>query len=261
MKKLAMIFILLACVCFGQSKLTTNEATIITVGPMVDSLDGITPETAIDVTTLTIEGYLENDAGTVPVRAFSFVPTASGGSNDMALITSSVSGVYSCELTAAQLNITGRLRITVVDTDSATITAVPWWRNYLMTIANVVDSEAGSDSLDTQVAGMDNDVITAAVIQTNALTSDELDNTFSDELLGRLDNLFLSDIGAGKPAEPGSMSVLTYWGYGYSSLFNKTETTAGEYRFFRRDESTIMFEHDIEDNGTTFTKDEAGAED
>lgn len=140
-----LLITLMAVSVFGQTKITTNEAIQLSVGPLVDGVDGITPEVSIDVTTLTVEGYLENDATTVPLRSFNFVPTASGGDNDMALITSSVSGVYSLELTAAQLNITGRLRITIVDTDSAAITAAPWFKDYLLSAATVVDNEHSED--------------------------------------------------------------------------------------------------------------------
>ena len=147
MKNLFVVFVvtLLAVSTFGQTKITTNEAIMVSVGPLVDGVDGITPEVSIDVTTLTVEGYLENDATTVPLRVFNFVPTASGGANDMALITSSVSGVYSLELTAAQLNITGRLRVTIVDTDSAGITAAPWWKDYILCAATVVDNVHSED--------------------------------------------------------------------------------------------------------------------
>ena len=96
MKRLLILVFLALCVpVFAQRKLTTNEATILAVGPFFDSTDGITPETGIDVTGLTAEIYREFDADTLPTRFANFVPTTSGGgTNDMVLIASSISGMY-----------------------------------------------------------------------------------------------------------------------------------------------------------------------
>ena len=161
--------------------MTTNEATILSVGPFFDSTDGITPETGITVTGLTVEIYRENDAGTVPTRFANFVPTSSGGSNDMALITSSISGVYSLELTAAQLNFTGPMMLTIVDTDSAGIVGLPFWRYFNLTSANVVDAGYGTVSQNVNVASEDNidfgalkkTSLNAAATDLSAITGDK----------------------------------------------------------------------------------------
>ena len=65
----------------------------------------------------------------------------------MALITSSVSGMYSLEITAANINFTGYMQITIVDTDSAGIEGLPFFRSFIITSANVVDTEYGTDKL------------------------------------------------------------------------------------------------------------------
>ncbi len=148
MKRFIILMFLLLCVpVFAQRKLTTNEATILAVGPFFDSTNGITPETEIDVTALTVEIYRELDDGSICTRFANFVPTASAGSNDMALITSSVSGMYSLEITAAQVNFTGFMQITIVDTDSAGIVGLPFFRSFIITAANVVDADYGTDKL------------------------------------------------------------------------------------------------------------------
>ena len=159
---------LLAGQVSAQRDLTTNEAVKITVGPFYDSTDGITPETGLDVTTLTVELLRQYDDGSTPTRA-AFVPTASGGSNDMVLITSSLSADFSLELTAAQLNFTGFLRLRILDTDSASIAACPIFDSFRVTAANVVDAGYGTDKLQTHTAEMTSNIITAAVIQDAAI--------------------------------------------------------------------------------------------
>jgi hypothetical protein len=76
-----------------------------------------------------------------------------------------------------------------------------------------------------------------------------------------LDSIVMSDIAAGKPAEPGSMNLNDLMSYVYSWLFNETQTTASEHRILDRDETTVKYEHNVSDDGTTFTREEAGAED
>lgn len=149
MKRLLILMLLALCSSlFAQRKVTTNEAVKFAVGPFFDSTDGITPETGITVTALTVEIYREFDADSLPTRFANFVPTTSGGgANDMVLIGSSVSGMYSLEVTAAQLNFTGPMILTIVDTDSAGIEGLPYWRPFLLTSANVVDAEYGTDKL------------------------------------------------------------------------------------------------------------------
>ncbi len=153
-RSLIILFILIALPCYAQRDLTTNEAVKITVGPFYDSTDGITPETALDVTTLTVELLRQYDDNSTPTRV-AFVPTASGGSNDMVLITSSISADFSLELTAAQLNFTGFLRVRILDTDSASIAALPVFDNFRVTTANVVDAGYGTDYLQTDTKQLD----------------------------------------------------------------------------------------------------------
>jgi hypothetical protein len=96
--------------------LKTNTATRIPVGPLVDPTDGKTAETALTVTDLSVQLYkMVNDGGAV-VRT-QFAPTASGGDNDMVLVTSSTDGMYDLELTGTQLNFLGNARVTFYDVD------------------------------------------------------------------------------------------------------------------------------------------------
>ncbi|MCE5212990.1 MAG: hypothetical protein LLG40_15720 [Deltaproteobacteria bacterium] len=97
-------------------ELKTNTAARIAVGPLVDPTDGKTAETALTVTDLSVQLYQIKNDGSAVVRT-QFAPTASGGNNDMALVTSSTDGMYDLELTAAQLNFLGNGRICFYDVD------------------------------------------------------------------------------------------------------------------------------------------------
>jgi len=82
----------------------------------VDPTDGKTAKTALTVTDLSVQLYQIKNDGSAVVRA-QFAPTASGGNNDMALVSSSTDGMYDLELTAAQLNWLGCGRICFYDVD------------------------------------------------------------------------------------------------------------------------------------------------
>ncbi len=167
-KLIVMIFLVLAGLVYGVRDLTTNEDTIIAVGPLVDLTDGSTPEGAMTVTNISVELTTENDAGTVPTRQ-AFTPTASGGVNDMVLVASSTTGIYSLELTAAQLNFTGYLVVSIIDVDVMRT----WSRSFRVTAANVVDSGYGTAFLNILLADGVTHTIDKLVIDAgtgNALT-------------------------------------------------------------------------------------------
>jgi hypothetical protein len=93
--------------------LKTNTATRITVGPFFDKTDGVTPETAITVTSCKLT--MTVDTGGVPTLVLDTNPTASAGNNDMVHITGDDSGMYDLELTAANLNYVGNAKIVITD--------------------------------------------------------------------------------------------------------------------------------------------------
>jgi len=140
-KMYTIMFFLLAGLAFGQRKLTTNEATVIVVDNMVAVGDGVTPLTAaITETDVDVELIREYDDGSVPTLV-KFDCTAAGV-NDLVAITSastSVTGAFSLELTAAQVNFTGYLTVTVIDTD----VMLPWSRRFIVTSAAMVDADYG----------------------------------------------------------------------------------------------------------------------
>jgi hypothetical protein len=144
--------------------LKTNTATKITVGPFLDVTDGITPEVSLTVTGCHLTLMVDN-AGT-PTLALDADATASGGNNDMAHITNDDAGMYSLELTAAQLNYLGGAILTIIDTD----VHLPVFHELTILPANVYDSMiAGSDALQVHANEITNGLITAAAIADGAI--------------------------------------------------------------------------------------------
>lgn len=132
-------------------ELKTNTAARIAVGPLVDQGDGKTAETGLTVTDLSVQLYQIKTDGTAVVRA-QFAPTASGGNNDMALVTDSTDGMYDLELTAAQLNFLGNARITLYDVDGFLV----HWIDLQIVSAGYFDWKYGSTIPDvnvTQISG------------------------------------------------------------------------------------------------------------
>lgn len=122
-------------------ELKTNTAVRIAVGPLVDPTDGKTAETALTVTDLSVQLYQIKTDGTAVVRT-QFTPTASGGNNDMVLVSSSTDGMYDLELTASQLNFLGNGRITFYDVDGF---LVHWIDLHIVTAA-YFDFKYGSEN-------------------------------------------------------------------------------------------------------------------
>lgn len=131
--------------------LKTNTATRVTVGPFLDKTDGITPETALTVTSCKVT--LMVDGGGVPTLVVDASATASGGNNDMVHVTNDDAGFYDLEITAAQLNYVGRAMLAITDAANH----CPVFHEFMILPANVYDAlVGGSDKLEvdlTQIGG------------------------------------------------------------------------------------------------------------
>lgn len=114
--------------------LRTNTAARLTVGPFFDKTDGVTPETALTVTSCKLT--LMVDDSNVPTLVLDASATASGGSNDMVHVTGDDAGFYDLELTAANLNYLGRAMLAI--TDAAT--HCPVFHEFMILPAAVYDS-------------------------------------------------------------------------------------------------------------------------
>jgi hypothetical protein len=126
--------------------LRSNTAVRVTVGPFMDKADGVTPETALTVTSCKLT--LMVDDGNVPTLALDASATASGGSNDMVHVTNDDAGFYDLELTAANLNYVGRAMLAI--TDAAT--HCPVFHEFMILPAMVYDALVlGTDTLQADV--------------------------------------------------------------------------------------------------------------
>lgn len=191
-------------------ELKTNTATRIAVGPLVDPTDGKTAETALTVTGMTVD-ILQMDNDGTAVNRTSFSPTASGGNNDMVHITNDAVGMYDLELTAAQLNYLGNMRLVFYDVDGflvhwidlQVVSAAYFDWKYGTTLPNVNVTQisgdgtaadnaelffdgtgyaGGTTKLDVNVVTIANNAITAASINADAITNAKIaDNAIAAE--------------------------------------------------------------------------------
>ncbi len=144
--------------------LKENTATRITVGPFLDVGDGFTPELALTVTGIHLTLCVD-DAG-VPALALDADATASAGVNDMVHITNDNAGFYDLELTAANVNYTGRAILACID-DSEHL---PVFHEFQIVSALVYDSLwTDGDTLDVNVTAMAAGTVTAGAIAAAAI--------------------------------------------------------------------------------------------
>ena len=193
-------------------ELKTNTAVRIAVGPLVDPTDGKTAETALTVTGMVVD-ILQMDNDGTAVNRTSFSPTASGGNNDMVHVTNDTVGMYDLELTAAQLNYLGNVRLVFYDVDGflvhwidlQLVSAAYFDWKYGTTLPNVNVTQISGDStaadncelmfdgtgyaggttkLDVNVATISNNAITANAINADAITNAKIaDNAIAAENL------------------------------------------------------------------------------
>jgi hypothetical protein len=150
-------------------ELKTNTAVRVPVGPLLDPTDGITAETALTVTALTVQIYQVKTDGTAVVRT-AFSPTASGGDNDMTLVTDSTDAVYDLELTAAQLNFLGNARMCFYDVDGFLV----HYYDIQVVSANYFDNKYGATVESVTVSDKTGFSLSAAGI--DAVHDEEVDN-------------------------------------------------------------------------------------
>lgn len=145
--------------------LRTNTAVRLTVGPFQDKGDGVTPETALTVTSCKLT--LMVDDANVPTLVLDTAPTASGGANDMVHVTGDDAGFYDLELAAANVNYLGRAMLAITDAANH----CPVFHEFMILPAMVYDSLVlGTDVLQADVtqAGGTNVTATGGRQEVNA---------------------------------------------------------------------------------------------
>lgn len=129
--------------------LRENTATILTVGPFYDATDGVTIENSLTITSERITLVADTDDGIAPTIIIDNILAATSGTdNDMNLITGGDAGLYQLELSAANLNRTGRMYLTITN---AAVHA-PVFHELTVLPAEVYDSVfLGTDRLEVDV--------------------------------------------------------------------------------------------------------------
>lgn len=151
--------------------LKQSTAVTVLLGPFVDEDDGKTAETGLTIAQADVR--LSKNGGNMAQK------------NDASACTHDEIGYYGCPLSTTDTNTLGILDVMVHKAG-----ALPVVRSFMVVPANVYDSlVGGSDELDVQVAGMDNNVVAAAAIASNALTdakfATDAKQGFADALLQR----------------------------------------------------------------------------
>ena len=143
--------------------LKQSTATTIVLGPFVEDTDGKTAETALTISQADVR--LSKNAGTFAQKS------DTGSASHME------NGHYACSLNTTDTNTLGRLRVAVNESG-----ALPVWLDFSIIPANVYDSLFSTDKLQVHAVEIDNDLITAAAIADNAITSDQLATTAAAEI-------------------------------------------------------------------------------
>ena len=124
--------------------LRKNTAVIVSVGPFLDKGDGVTLETALTITNEKITVIAETDDGSAPTLVLDNVTGATSGTdNDLNYITNNDAGMMQLELTAANTNRVGRLRIVITDAANH----CPVFHEYEILPAEIYDAMIAGTSL------------------------------------------------------------------------------------------------------------------
>jgi hypothetical protein len=107
----------------GMNFLRQNTAVVVTVGPFYDKTDGVTIETALTITNERITLIADTDDNLHPVVILdNLTGAASGTSNDLNYVQvpgspslNNSAGLMRLELTAANTNRVGRMRLSITD--------------------------------------------------------------------------------------------------------------------------------------------------
>ena len=139
-------------------ELKTNTAVIVVVGPFFDKTDGVTLETALTITNEKITLTAETDDGSAPTLILDNIAGAvSGTSNDLNYITNCDAGLMQIELTAANVNRLGRMRLVITDAANH----VPVWEDFEIVSAQYYDAKYGTGNFSSNVIAISGDTTAA----------------------------------------------------------------------------------------------------
>lgn len=248
--------------------LKQNTAVTLKVGPFLDSTDGNTPETALTITNTEVR-LSKNGADIV-------------GKNEASSLTHDELGWYDCPVNATDINTLGRLDLMVHEAGALQV-----WHQYMVVPANVWDSLFGADALQVHAVEMSDDLITAAVIATDAIGSNELataavneirDAILSDSTAFAGANIDAAVTSRATPAQVNAevvdaLNVDTYaepaqgtpaatttlvqkLGFLYKFMRNRITSTGTTISVFNDDAATVDHKSTHSDDGTTYDRGE-----
>lgn len=137
----------------------TNTALRTEIGPFVNYEDGVTPLLSLTVTNITCSMKVEKDDGSAVVRT-TITLSASGGNNDMIHITDDTEGYYDLELTQAQLNFLGKMKLSFMDVD----VHLPVWKEFMVVPLNVYNAMVlGTATLESDMVKVHGSALTESV--------------------------------------------------------------------------------------------------
>ena len=135
-------------------ELKTNTAVIVAVGPFFDKTDGVTLETGLTITNERITLIAETDDGSAPTLILDNITGAtSGTSNDLNYITNNDAGMMQIELSAANLNRLGRVRLIITDAANH----VPVWEDFEIVSAQYYDAKYGTGNFSADAKAISGD--------------------------------------------------------------------------------------------------------
>lgn len=144
--------------------LRQSTSVDVPIGPFTDSTDGVTAETALTITQPDIR--LKKNGG------------AWAQKNAAQTLSHEENGYYEVTLDTTDTNTLGLMRLAVHESG-----ALPIFEDFMVLSANVYDSLiGGGDTLDVQVTGMGENVITSSAINTDAITSTGLAASAANEI-------------------------------------------------------------------------------
>jgi hypothetical protein len=143
-------------------ELKTNTAVIVTVGPFLSITDGVTLKTSLTITNEKITLIAETDDGSAPTLILDNITGAtSGTSNDLNYIADNDAAMMQIELSAANVNRLGRMRLIITDAANH----VPVWEDFEVVSAQYYDAKYGTGSFSANLVAILGAAITGTAAQ------------------------------------------------------------------------------------------------
>jgi hypothetical protein len=228
--------------------LRQSTAVTVVIGPFLDSVDAVTPRTALSISQADVR--LSKNGGTFAQKS-----QASAASH-------LENGWYSCALDATDTNTLGRLVLAVTESG-----AVPVWHEFLVVPANVYDSlVGGGDRLEVDVVQAGGNTLSQSggLLNANvtqwagaATASDDVALASTSEVVDAVWDEGVSEptgvFGWGAATPRAILALL-----GALTTNTITQTAAGVFTLRNRANSATIGTRSVSDNGSTFTQGSLG---